>query len=192
MSLKSSSRDLPCLSLVSHLPRCKVGQGAHILPTLGVTAQKKQTTHVGLLRRLVKSSWGVSATTLPTATLTLVHSAAEYCESVWCRSAHTRLIDKPINDALRIMTGCLRPTPTNNLYVPAGIQPSELRRKQSVLFLACRAQESDHLLHDRFSSLPYGGHRQLKSRHPFVPVALELLNELNNTNISAAHWVGYR
>ena len=38
----------------------------------------------------------------------LVHSTAEYCVLAWCRSAHTRLIDPTINDALRIVTGCLR------------------------------------------------------------------------------------
>ena len=154
--------------------------------------RKKLTTRVSLLRRLAGSSWGAGAMTLRTATLALVHSAAEYCAPVWSRSAHTRLIDKPINDALRIVTGCLRPTPTDNLYVLAGIQPSELRRKQAVLSLACRAQEPEHLLHNRLSSLPYGGHRQLKSRHPFVPAALELLNDLNKTNIGAAHWADYR
>jgi len=34
---------------------------------------------------------------------------------VWCRSAHTRLIDPTINDALRIVTGFLRPTLADNL-----------------------------------------------------------------------------
>ena len=42
---------------------------------------------------------------------------AEYSAPVWCRSAHTRLIKKLINDALRIVTGCLRPTPTDNLFI---------------------------------------------------------------------------
>ena len=130
--------------------------------------------------------------TLRTATMALVYSAAEYCAPAWCRSAHTRLIDKPIKDALRIVTGCLRPTPTDNLYVLAGIQPSELRRKKAVLSLACRAQEPEHLLYDRLSSPAYAGHRQLKSRHPFVPAALELLNDLNETDTSAAHWADYR
>ena len=32
-----------------------------------------------------------------------------------CRSAHTRPIVPAINDALRIVTGCLRPTPVDNL-----------------------------------------------------------------------------
>ena len=44
----------------------------------------------------------------------------------------------------------------------------------------------------RLSSPPYGGHRQLKSRRPFVPAALELLNDLDKTNTSAAHWADYR
>ena len=40
--------------------------------------RKKLTTHVGLLRRLAGSSWVAGARTLCIATLTLIHSAAEY------------------------------------------------------------------------------------------------------------------
>ena len=81
----------------------------------------------------------------------------------------TRAFDKPINDASRLVTGCLRPTPKNNLFVLSGITPTELRRKRATLSLACRAQKPGHLIHDRLTSHPYGGHGQLKSRHPFVP-----------------------
>ena len=63
------------------------------------------------------SGWGAGAKTLHIATLSLVYSAAEYCALVWCRSAHTRLIDSVLNNALRIVTGCLRPTPTDHLPV---------------------------------------------------------------------------
>jgi len=77
--------------------------------------RKKLTSHVALLRRIAGSGWGAGATTLRTATLALVHSTAEHCVPVWCRSAHTRLIDPTINDALRIVTRCLRPTPVDNL-----------------------------------------------------------------------------
>jgi len=90
--------------------------------------RKKLTPHVALLRQLAGSGWGAGATTLQTATLALVHSIAEYCAPVWCRSANTRLIDPTINDALRIVTGCLRPTPADNLPILAEIQPAELRR----------------------------------------------------------------
>ena len=54
--------------------------------------------------------WGAGAKTLNTAALSLVYSTAEYCAPVWCCSAHTRLSDSVFNDALCIVTGCLRPT----------------------------------------------------------------------------------
>ena len=118
----------------------------------------------------------------------MIHFAAEYCASVWSRSAHTRLIDKPINDALRLVAGCVRPTPTDNLFVVSGITPTKLRRKRATLSLACRAQEPGHLLHDRLTSHPYEGHQQLKSRHPFVPVAPELLRDASELGTSAGRW----
>jgi len=68
-------------------------------------------------------------TTLRVATLALVHSTAEYCAPVWCRSAHIHLFDTAINDALLIVTGCLRPTPADKLPILADIQPAGLRRK---------------------------------------------------------------
>jgi len=81
--------------------------------------RKKLTSRVALLRRFAGSGRGAGATTLRTATLG--HSTAEYCAHVWCCSAHTRLADPTINDALRIVTGCLRPTPADNLPILAGI-----------------------------------------------------------------------
>ena len=77
-----------------------------------VSLRKKLTSRVGLISRLGGSCWDADATVLRTVTLALVHSTAEYFPPVWYRSAHTCLIDKPINDALCIVTGCLRPTPT--------------------------------------------------------------------------------
>ena len=72
--------------------------------------------------------WGAGAKTLRISSLSLVYFSAEYCASVWCRSTHTRLIDSILNDTLRIVTGRLRPTPTEDLPVLAGIQTAELRR----------------------------------------------------------------
>ena len=101
-----------------------------------VALHKKLSSRVTLLRRLVGSGWGAGAKTLRIATLSLVYSTAEYCAPVWCRSAHTRLIDSVLNDALRIVTGCLRPTPTDHLLILSGIQPAELRRMRATLSLA--------------------------------------------------------
>ena len=65
-------------------------------------SRKKLTTRVALMRRLAGSGWGAGAKTLRTAALSLVYSTAEYCAPVWCRSAHTRLIDSVLNDALSL------------------------------------------------------------------------------------------
>jgi len=108
---------------------------------------------------------------LRTTTLVLVHSTAEYCPPDWYHIAHTRLIYPAINDTLRNVTGCLRPTPADILSVLAGIQPAELLPKGVTLSLACRTTESGHLLHSTLTRSLGGNARRLKSRHPFVPTA---------------------
>ena len=102
---------------------------------------------VALLRRLAGFGWDVGGTMLRTATLALVDSTTEWCAPVWCRSAHTRLIDPAINDALRVVTGCLRSAPADNLPILAGIQPAELRHKRATLSLARHSMAPGHLLH---------------------------------------------
>jgi len=125
--------------------------------------RKKLTSRVSLLRRLACSDWGAGATTLRTATLALVHLTAEYCALVWCRSAYTRLIDPAINDVLQLVTGCLRPTPADNLPILAGIQPADFRRNGATLSLTRRAMEPGHLLHSAFTRPSSGEARHLKS-----------------------------
>ena len=71
-----------------------------------------------------------------------------YCAPARCRSAHTCLIDGVLNDALRIITGCLRPTPTDNLPALSDIQPAELRRQGAILSLAnCSSLDPGLILH---------------------------------------------
>ena len=85
--------------------------------------RKKLSMRVSLLRRLAGSGWGAGAKTLRTTALSLIYSTAEYSAPAWCRSPHILLIDSVLNDALCIVTGCLRPTPTDDLSVLSGIQP---------------------------------------------------------------------
>ena len=132
---------------------------------------KKLSSRVTLLRRLVGSGWGAGAKTLRIATLSLVYSSAEYCAPVWCRSAHTRLIDSVLNDALHIVTGCLRPTSTDHLPVLSGIQPAELRRMGATLSLAYRGSlDPDHILHGLLSGSSDTRQVRLKSRRPLCQV----------------------
>ena len=44
-----------------------------------------------------------------------------------------RLTDKLINNVLRIVTECLRPTPTDNLFIFSDIKPTELCRQKAVV-----------------------------------------------------------
>ena len=111
-----------------------------------VALRKKLSSSVTLLRRLVGLGWDAGAKTLCIATLPLVYSISEYCAPVWCRSAHIRLMNSVLNDALRKITGCLRPTPTDHLPVVSGIQPAELRRMGATLSLAHRFWTRSYLV----------------------------------------------
>ena len=146
-----------------------------------VGLRKKLSSRVTLLRRLVGSGWGAGAKTLRISTLSLVYSTAEYCALVWCCSAHTRLIDSVLNDALCIVTGCLRPTPTDHLPVLSGIQPAELRRMGATLSLAYRGSlDPDHILYGLLSGSSDTRQVRLRSRRPFVPAVRNLLDNLLN------------
>ena len=146
-----------------------------------------------LLRRLVGSRWGAGAKTLHIATLSLVYSTAEYCAPVWCRSAYTRLIDSVMNNALRIVTGCLRPTPTDHLPVLSDIQPAELRRLGATLSLAyCGSLDPDHILYGLLSESSDTRQVRLRSRRPFVPAARNLLNNLARLGIRASEWTNHK
>ena len=158
-----------------------------------VALHKKLSSRVTLLRRLVGSGWGAGAKTLRIATLSLVYSTAEYCAPVWCRSAHTRLIDSVLNDALRIVTGCLRPTPTDHLPVLSGIQPAELCRMGATLSLAYRGSlDPDHILHGLLSGSSDTRQARLRSRRPFVPAARNLLDNLARLGIGASKWTNLK
>ena len=125
--------------------------------------------------------------------MSLVYSAAEYCAPVWCHSAHTRLIDSVLNDVLRIVTGCLRPTPTDHLPVLSGIQPAELRRMGATLFLVYRGSlDPDHILHGLLSGFSDTRQVRLRSRRPFVPDARNLLDNLARLGIRASEWTNHK
>ena len=67
--------------------------------------------------------------TLRTTTLALTYSTAEYSSAVWARSCHAKKVNPELNNACRIVTGQLRPTPLTLLYRSAGIAPPVIRRQ---------------------------------------------------------------
>ena len=149
--------------------------------------RKKLSTRVLLLRRLAGSGWGAGAKILRTAALSLIYITVKYCAPAWCRSAHTRLTDSVFDDALRIVTGCLRPTSTDNLPVLSGIQPAELRRQGATLSLANRSSlDPGHILHRQVTEPWAASKERLKSRRPFALAARKLLHNLSELGIRAA------
>ena len=100
-----------------------------------------EATHAG-------SGWGADAKTPQIADLLMVYSTSEYCTSFWCHSAYTCLLGSVLNNAMRLLTGRLRPTATNQLPILAGIQSAELREQGATLSLAYRSlMNSKHLSH---------------------------------------------
>ena len=132
--------------------------------------------------------WDASAKTLRITTLSLVYSTAEYYVPIWCRSAHTRLIDSVLNGTLCIVTGCLRPTPTDHLPILSGIQPAELCQMGATLSLAYRgSMDPDHILYGLLS-----GSSDTRSRHTFVSAARNLLDNLARLGIRASEWTNHK
>ena len=93
----------------------------------------------------------------------------------------THQLDRLIGDALRIITGCLKPTLTEYFPVPSGIPPAELRRKAATLSLASRSSDpSHHTLYNYIHRPTTSGHQ---SRNPFVIEAQDLLAHIINTSM---------
>ena len=69
-----------------------------------------------------------NARTIRTTALALCYSTAEYAAPVWEKSAYAHLLNPELNQACRALTGCLKPTNVENVYLLAGIAPPEIRR----------------------------------------------------------------
>ena len=91
--------------------------------------KSKVCTRNNILSKLTGTTWGANAQTLKSTALALCYSAAEYACPVWERSTHAKKIDPALNACCRQITGCLRPTPTDKLYILAGIAPPDIRRR---------------------------------------------------------------
>ena len=97
-----------------------------------------------------------------------MYSAAEYATPAWCRSAHASKVDVALNDTMRIITGCLRPTPADLPPVLSGIAPARLRRVNLTSRLVQKAELDVGLpLNQLVLESQRLGCQRLPSRHPF-------------------------
>ena len=88
----------------------------------------KVATRNNLLKKLANSRWETNARTIRTTVLAQCYSTAEYAVPVWEMSAHTHILNPELNQECQAITGCLKPTNVENLYLLAGISPPEIRR----------------------------------------------------------------
>ena len=88
----------------------------------------KVATRNNLLKKLSNSKWGVNASTIRITALALCYSVAEYAAPVWSRSSHAQKLNPELNSACRAVTGCLKPTNVEDMYLLAGIAPPDIRR----------------------------------------------------------------
>ena len=87
----------------------------------------KVATRNNLLRKLANSKWGISNHANANANASTIRTTAEYAVPVWARSHHARVLDSELHTACRAITGCLKPTNVENLYLLAVIAPPDIR-----------------------------------------------------------------
>ena len=121
-------------------------------------------TRNNILRKLIPSHRGASPHTLRILILALCYSTAEYACPVWPRSAHAHRLDPALNDSCRIITGCLKSTNTNCLYLLAGIAPPDIRREVASRKERQKARpDPSHMLYGSEAA-----NQRLKSRKSFL------------------------
>jgi hypothetical protein len=129
-----------------------------------LNTKAKVSTRNNIIRKLTNYTWGAQPTTLRTSAMALCISAAEYASPVWDSSSHAKQVDVAVNDTVRIVTGCLKPTPVEKIYPIAGIAPPKIRREVSAE--AERAKQESDPRHPLFGYAQVN--RRLKSRHSFM------------------------
>ena len=126
--------------------------------------KSKVCSRNNILSKLTGTTWGANPQTLKSTALALCYSAAEYACPVWERSTHAKKINTALNACCRQITGCLRPTPTDNLYILAGIAPPNIRRR--VASMKERKRQVEDARHPLFNHA-LAAHR-LASRESFL------------------------
>ena len=145
----------------------------YLVVTLDRTLSYKQHIHNmkmkvairnNLLRKLSSSKWGTNARTIRITALALSYSMAEYAAPVWARSAHAYKLDSEVNSACRAITGCLKPTNVEELYLLSGIAPPSIRR--DICARVEKAKQETNEAHSLHGQIP--AERRLKSRNSFL------------------------
>ena len=124
----------------------------------------KVATRNNHLKKLANSKWVTNASTITTMALALCYSIAEYSALVWARSTYVDILDPELNKACRALTGCLKPTYVEDLYLIAGIVSTYIRR--DVCARMERTKQMEQETHSLFGNI--SARSCLKSRKDFL------------------------
>ena len=137
-----------------------------------------------IVSKLTNTRWGASPQTLRSTALALCYSTAEYASPVWERSTHAKKLDPALNASCRLITGCLRPTNTDSLYILAGIAPPAIRR--SAASMKQRQQQELDERHPMFNQPPV--QNRLKSRKRFLKCVNPLEADTTTSEARLTMW----
>jgi len=212
----------PAFLLPDQIPRSNVGQVAHLSPTPWVTLQEADITRRALEAAcwLWLGCWSnnvannhfspgpfncnvLRSCRLPQWTHPLLSGAAVNTPApVWCRGEHTRSCLVPRwthpphwRHHQRRIANCYWMSASYSLGQPCHPHmhlTCWASSQWSPLSLAHRAMDLGHLLHSTLTRPSSADARRLKSRHPFVPAAQQLISSPDNNNIRAAQWADYQ
>jgi len=101
---------------------------------------------------------------LRTSALALCFSAGEYAALAWKNSSHAKHVDIALNEAVRIITETMKPTPLHKIYPIAGIALLDVRRQ--IIAETERGKQINDTRHTLHQYEPQ--HRKLKSRKSFM------------------------
>jgi hypothetical protein len=142
----------------------------------------RQKTHArnNLIRKLTGTSRGADPNTVRTSALTLCYSTSEYAAPVWTRSCHVKKVDIALNETCRIISGCLEPTPVEEIQALSGIAPPDIRRDiASKIERHKQLNNPRHPLYGKNPLLP-----RLKSRKSFLSMIQPIKNSPEKERIN--------
>lgn len=132
--------------------------------------KSKVMSRNNIIRKLTGTKWGANPNVLRTSALALCFSAGEYAAPVWKNSAHAKQVDVSLNEAVRIVTGTMKPTPLHKIYPIVGIAPPDVRRQVAAeTERGKQINDTRHTLHQYEPQL-----RRLKSRKSFMASTQEI------------------
>ena len=126
----------------------------------------KVATRSNLQRKLSNSKWGANASTIRTTAFNMLFCgySVEYAAPVWARSSHAQKLNRELNSACRAVTGCLKPSNVEDLYLLAGIAPPDIRR--DVCAWVEKTKQETNEAHSLYGQNP--AERRLESRNCFL------------------------